>query len=257
MIGRTNTGGGGGLNFQVVGGTTAPSNAKENMIWVNTNKINNYYFSATEPGNVVDYDVWISTGTESSIAFNALKKNGIQVYPISAKQYVSGAWVDVTAKSCQGGVWVDWWIGQLYEPGNEYEHITGGWTGTGKKSASSSSMSAKAPIIERHTDGLYITSQSSGSGMVHAAQKINVGDFNTVTFTGEFYRGGTATNNLILGAWGDLGGTYYTSTCSARTDVPSQTGSVTLDISGLHGKFYIGLAMVSPSRVTLTDVILS
>ena len=103
-------GGAGGavLNFEVIGGTSQPGSAKENTIWINTDKINNYYFSATQPENVTDYDVWISTGTSSSIEFNALKKNGIQVYPISAKQYVNGAWVDVDAMSYQDGEWVDW-----------------------------------------------------------------------------------------------------------------------------------------------------
>lgn len=128
MLGRTNTGGGGsgGLNFQVIGGTTAPSNPKENMIWVNTStKITSYIFSATQPTGSAGM-VWISTGTSSPSEFNALKKNGIQVYPLSAKQYVSGAWVDVTAKSYQGGEWVEW-ITYLYNEGDECTDITGGW----------------------------------------------------------------------------------------------------------------------------------
>ena len=37
MIGPTNArGGGGGLNLKVVGGTTQPTNPRENTIWVNT-----------------------------------------------------------------------------------------------------------------------------------------------------------------------------------------------------------------------------
>jgi hypothetical protein len=110
MIGRTNTGGGGGggLNFKVIGGTTAPSNPKENTIWINTSTaITDWVFSATQP-TAASGRVWISTGTSSSIEFNALKKNGIQVYPLSVKQYVSNKWVDKTAKSYQNGSWVDW-----------------------------------------------------------------------------------------------------------------------------------------------------
>lgn len=116
MIFNVSGGGGTALNFRVVGGTTAPSNPKENMIWVNTStKITSYIFSATQPTGSAGM-VWISTGTSSSVEFNALKKNGIQVYPISAKQYVSGAWVDKTAKSYQGGKWVEWRI-YLYNSG--------------------------------------------------------------------------------------------------------------------------------------------
>ena len=43
-------GGGENLNFKVVGGTTEPSNPKENTIWVNTDTaITSWDFSATEP----------------------------------------------------------------------------------------------------------------------------------------------------------------------------------------------------------------
>lgn len=130
MLGRTNTGGGGsgGLNFQVIGGTTAPSNPKENMIWVNTStKITSYIFSATEPATAEEGMVWIYTSKSSAAEFNALKKNGIQVYPISAKQYVSGALVDKPAKIYQGGEWVALWNGELYDSGNEFTDITGGF----------------------------------------------------------------------------------------------------------------------------------
>lgn len=107
MIGRTNTGGGGGLNFRVIGGTSSPSSPKENDIWVNTDvKIASYIFSVTEPTNPVQGMVWISTGTSSPVTFNALKKNGIMVYPMSAKQYIDGAWIYVDAMSYQGGEWV-------------------------------------------------------------------------------------------------------------------------------------------------------
>lgn len=111
MLGRTNSGGGGGgaggLNFQVIGGTIAPSNPKENTIWVNTSApITSYILSATESSSAEEGMVWITTGKESVSAFNALKKNCLMVYPLFAKQYVSGAWVQVDAKIYQNG-WND------------------------------------------------------------------------------------------------------------------------------------------------------
>lgn len=241
MIGRTNTGGGGGgLNFKAVGGTTAPTNPKENMIWVNTDqKITGWNFSATDPfnfkiasnaGDVVGtaggitftkkndgksifafvrnetftipllvsdsqdaavlvrsdgeeheafsftykdkiwyntypglgmdlWDtatpkienttdvvaikeylvdmlekaegmVWIKTGESSTVEFNALKQNGLQVYPLKASQYISGAWVAKTPKTYQSGAWVDW-ITYLYNNGDECTNVTGGWSANG------------------------------------------------------------------------------------------------------------------------------
>ena len=98
------------LNFEVVP-NPQPSVATENTIWVDTDRINNYYFSATQPEGMVDYDVWFLAGTFSPVEFNALKKGGIQVYPLSAKQMVSGVLKDVTAESYIGGKWAEWFLG--------------------------------------------------------------------------------------------------------------------------------------------------
>lgn len=115
------------LNFEVVP-NPQPSVAKENTIWVDTDRINNYYFSATQPEGMVDYDVWFHVGTSSTVEFNALKKGGIQVYPLSAKQMVSGALVNKTAMSYQNGAWVKWIpMGALYYEGDERNTLTGGW----------------------------------------------------------------------------------------------------------------------------------
>lgn len=106
-----NLGGGGSnpLNFKVVGGTTQPNSPRENTIWVNTGTaITDWFFGATQPGTPIEGMVWFSVGTSSSAEFNALKKNGVQVYPLSAKQYVGSAWVSKTAKSYQNGSWVEW-----------------------------------------------------------------------------------------------------------------------------------------------------
>ena len=139
-IGRTNAGGGGGaaLNFKVVGGLTQPANPSENTIWVETDvPIASWYFQAEQPENMAEGDVWFPVGTSSAVEFNALKMNGIQVYPLSAKQMVSGALVDKTAKIYQNGTWAFLFNGVLYENGNLYEYVTGGWTYDGAKNTDS------------------------------------------------------------------------------------------------------------------------
>jgi hypothetical protein len=118
------------LNFKVVGGTTEPTNPTENMIWVSTDTpITGYIFSATQPEAPTDDStpVWIATSTSSLVNFSATENNPIMVYPISIKQYVNGNWTDVTAKTWQNGEWEDWWNGELYINGNQYEGATGGW----------------------------------------------------------------------------------------------------------------------------------
>ena len=107
--GNLGVGGAAGLNFEVFGGTSKPTNPKENTIWVNTDTdISEWVFSFEQPKNPVEGMVWFQTGTSAATAFNALKKNSVMVYPLYAKQYVDGAWVDRTAKSYQNGDWVEW-----------------------------------------------------------------------------------------------------------------------------------------------------
>lgn len=65
-------GGGAPLNFKVVGGTSVPSNPKENTIWVNTNtKIPGYIFSNKDP-NLLNPALW-AIGIET---FNGTKTIG-------------------------------------------------------------------------------------------------------------------------------------------------------------------------------------
>ena len=106
-------GGGGGseLNFDVKDFRTEAellaSAGKENRIGVITPvPITSWRFDANKPEDLQEGEVWFSVGASSAVDFNALKKNCIQVYPISAKQHVSGALMDVEAKIHQNGVWV-------------------------------------------------------------------------------------------------------------------------------------------------------
>ena len=127
-------GGGSNLNFSVK--TYASEEAllaaapKENTIGVVTNTdMTGWFFGPTQPENMTDGTVWIYIGTSGKITFNALKKNGIQVYPISARQYVGGEWVNVEVKIYQGGKWDDFIPeGAIYHKGYEATDITGGWS---------------------------------------------------------------------------------------------------------------------------------
>lgn len=94
------------LNFKVVGGTEQPENPKENTVWVNTDtEISGWVFSPEEPAEPSGGLVWIGLGMASRAPFNALKKNGLFVYPLFCKQYVSGAWETKTAYVYKSGTW--------------------------------------------------------------------------------------------------------------------------------------------------------
>lgn len=111
-------GGSNPLNFKVIC-NPQPNTAKENTIWVDTDKINNYYFSATQPDNMVEYDLWFGIGTESSVAFSIDKDKSLMVYPLFVRQYNAGELISKTAKSYQGNTWVDWF--KILYPGYDFE----------------------------------------------------------------------------------------------------------------------------------------
>lgn len=246
MVGRTNTGGGGGsggLNFQVIGGTTAPNNPKENTIWVNTStKITGWVFSATQPTGATGM-VWISVGVSSPAAFNALKKNNnITIYPVSAKQYVSGAWVDKTAKSYQNGAWVYWWNGHLYEYGNQYESFTGGWTSTGYKGHNYNTQS------NFNDDNIYIYATSgSAVGGVGTANKI---DLSGRTKLKLLYDASSA-NGSHLSVLKNKSDDIANAPLAKATLVTGTSQTVTLDITDIAEGY---VAITSKTPVYIYDV---
>lgn len=100
--------------------------------------------------------VWISTGAFSSAEFNALKKNSIQVYPLSAKQYVSDAYVEKAAKIFRNGAWQSW-IHDLYTDGSEWE--------SAKMAFSTSSYQITlAPTVSKNADGSTLLTYTHNSG---------------------------------------------------------------------------------------------
>jgi hypothetical protein len=105
--------GGTSLNFKVIS-NPKPETATENTIWVDTDRINNYYFSATQPENMVEYDVWFSVDITRSVEFNALKKNGIHVFPGLAKQYIGGVLIGKVASIYQNGEWIQFSADRYY-----------------------------------------------------------------------------------------------------------------------------------------------
>ena len=221
-------GGGASLNFKVVGGTSAPSNPTENTIWVNTDTpISSWIFSAKAPSSAEVGKVWIYVGASSSVEFNALKKNGIQIYPISAKQYVGGAWVAKTAQTYQSGAWVDWIhpdIAKIYNLTEVRENGTGG---------------ATVAIGE----GMVLTTTSTGGAQgyvaFYSAEKIDLTNYSKLTFKGsrssfgQAFRVGFRTGNTNYWVHSNYGNDIA---ASVRVETTEATYSV--DVSSLNGSYY-------------------
>lgn len=250
-------GGGVGLNFKVIGGTTEPSNPRENVIWVNTNqKITSWFFTATEPTNPANGTVWFVTGASSSAEFNALKKNGIQVYAISAKQYVSGAWYDKTVKLYRDGKWVGL-LAYLYNSGDECNNLTGGWEFAMKRYAAGITAQDSACTYERNEDHLYIHKHGVGMGNVmYAKNPINLTSYSSLVFKGNMDDGGGGgyADRVRLCVWSSLEG-HSTDNIVAQLTGNSNGG--TINITGLTGEFYVGFLVYGDASVTLRKMYLA
>lgn len=244
MIGRTNTGGGGGgsLNFKVIAVASEdalPTTAKENTIAVVTDTpITSWVFASTAPETPEAGMVWIATGTVSMVSFNAIKKNGLWVYPSSVQQYIGDAWVDKTAKTWQNGAWVDWWDGEMYTPGNEQVAHTGGWIGQGRMYNSAASGGATAPTITR-TDKNLTGEIGSTNGVVRTANAIDMTNYNTLYFYGSMTSGGNWMRLFLdtktTGYWNAP--PYFVNGSGGDAKL------YTIDISSATGNYYINFGM--------------
>lgn len=232
LIIRRGGSGGASLNFKVVGGTSVPTNPTENTIWVNTStKITDWVFSATQP-TAASGRVWIPTGTSSLVEFNALKKNGIQVYPISVKQYVGGAWVDKTAKSYQGGKWVEWIPNDAwYFRGEEYVDITGGWVfgydGDGMDKGTGAKGTSDITITIGYKKAFFCGTVNNIDLTNVKTIKINVKQIDTSASFKQL---------CIIKQNGKLVSDDF----SAKVDI-TKTGETILDVSGKSGYFRIAV----------------
>jgi hypothetical protein len=229
--------GGGGLNFQVIGSLQPPVSPKENDIWINTDTpITGYDFNATQPADSMEGMVWIAVGTSSPVAFNALKRDSVMVYPLSAKQYIGGAWVSVEAKSYQDGAWVDWFT-WFYRRGDEFTAVTGGWVCRYQSNYASNAQ---------NTDqGLYAKAISSSGAYVHnwyTKNMVDVSKFSTLHARMRTTKPGNCSVRLMLlnnntdTGNADSGGfaVVYNPTANVETQLD-------FDISNMSGVYYIKL----------------
>ena len=177
------------LNFCVVGGTSQPSNPATNTIWINTStNISSWVFSAEKPTSPTAGLVWFSTNDSFPMqTFNALKANNITIYLTGCQQYVSGAWVNCTAKIYNGTSWVLLWNGELYYLGNEFENVTGGWQAVGLAyqyydGSWKNGNKAGAPTLVKNANSFTVTQPGETSGVIRIIDDIDLTDYDTVMF---------------------------------------------------------------------------
>lgn len=242
-------------NYSIIDGMNEPINPTENMIWIQVENFNQVHFSDVKPSKLNNNDIWIQTGNASSVTFNSIKighDTMNTIHPISAKQYISGAWVAVTAKSYQSGEWVTWVTDQyLYNTGNEFTDLTGGLKAYAIAYASSGSYSENmAPIITRNTSSITIKHNSSytdKSGIVRFENKIDLSNYRTLKFDGTL-SGGRASIYI----WSSIGSYYGQNYVAYKAG--SASGEISVDIPAGVGECYIGFGIDHTQTITLNKL---
>ena len=228
MIGRTNTGGGGGTGGGVLAithGTTLPTRAAQNTIFIYTDKeIPSYALSATRPESPVEYMAHVMIAESGNVVVDSVDGgNWIKIYPQFVSLYVDGAWKNVNALIYQNGIWTQFsytfmaTINITYPAGSVCSCSDGVTTLTAPDT--SGSWGCIVPNTGTWTVSCTDGDNTSSTDVIITAdgQSENVG----VSYLEYVFQNGTFTN----GSWGK-----YTTTAS------SYSGAVTLEGQELHMK---------------------
>ena len=222
------------LNFKLVG-NPKPETAKENTIWINTDTpITGYAFSAAEPAEPVEGVVYITVGKISTAAFSATKKNPVMVYPLHARQCIDGVLVAKTAMSWQNEKWVNWWNGELYISGDEFEAVTGGVS----EWLYSKTSDIQGPGTATKTKDYINIKCSSKKGLaVGPENKIDLTNYSKLMLNVVDYGGSLTSSRCGLSVSTTRDETTGNNRVSNKAI--SGKGLVTLDISDLTGEYYV------------------
>lgn len=119
IVSQLDSAAGTGGNFSVVGGLTQPTSPKENMIWVKANikKAPKYVFAVAAPESPSEGLIWFLASSAGAITQASVYTDGAWG-TTDAYMYLAGTWVQITAT----------WNGELFDNGNQYEDVTGGWS---------------------------------------------------------------------------------------------------------------------------------
>lgn len=253
------TSGDDGFKARIFDGTSPPSSPKDNDIWINTSiAINGWELSdkalpigwAMGTGFVYikgdfggSYDYRNTTGLNLAIPGN---HNGtVYARLTSCVQYNGSTWENKDAWIWHGSQWYQFssaWDGHLFNYGDTYSSITGGWVARDiAHTTDQYGPYNAAPSVQAQSNGgvkVYM-SNTGKSGIWTTANKVSLAGFSTLTFNGNLYDS-HGWNRAQLDIWSDFG-TYSSENVVARLNATYNAGTYTLDISSLTGSYYIGV----------------
>lgn len=209
----------------------------ENTVGVITeNEIIGWYLTPSQPEGISEGEVWIRTSISSPFEFNVLNENTLLINPVSCYQFVDGSLVELSAKTYKEEKWNDW-VTYLYNKGDEFTDLTGGFVLVNPNNSFSLSRSIKE-------DGTFVFKGTDTStyrnGYCYTKNKIDLTNYKRIYFniTRDSYTNAEASHKCVV----------FTSTSSMSASVKitkNTAGLYSIDISALSGSYHVGLNMNS------------
>jgi len=251
-------GGAASYNFKVVCSLTEPANPAENLVWITSDmNFTGLVLSSTEPADVQEGMVWITTGIASPGAFNAMKKGMLMVYPVFAKQYISGAWVQKIAKTYVNGEWKTWLWTHAYNKGDFCEALTGGWEALAIANESAYNR-PNLPTITVNEDSVTIKQGNTQwfNGIYHTKNKVDLTPFSSISVLVSNVTGTTNASRGEMCLHTEYGayGVDNRLASSSAWEKTSYLRTYTIDTTSINEPVYIGLRAYWGITYTVTEL---
>lgn len=237
--------GGENFNFSVKQFAQFPLIEAENTIGVITTTMTEWKMQSDEPQNPAAGLVWIKLGIASTTPLSISRTKTAMMYPIGAKEWDGFEWINRDAKCWQNGSWRNWYT-YMYQGGEEFLDITGGWSKT---------YGYGNCTLTKYADRLSLVS-GGGIGECGTANKVNFAPYSKLIV--ELSENtGFAIGALGDGAhWWDGGEGRVNDGPSYATIVEYTGGStrVVLDVLSVMQSAYIKWATFNGKVATVTNI---
>lgn len=236
--------GGAELNFEIVGGTTRPSNPKINTIWVETSAVTAFGLCTDEPSNPVEGMVWINlvSAEEQPDApvLRIVKDETIIARLCNCQKYSGGSWSDQHAEIYVDGAWVE-------IPNNVY---------IVKDGVVSSQYTFEAyhgtPQITTNNNALYIAMTNNGYTTVYTRNKIPTKGFSYALIE---VADGSSPYNISFGvlenkaSFSDENTSPFGANKVSVTGKPIVPQTVRLDLSAYENPMWFGISIAGTNTM--------
>ena len=216
--------GSGPLSLEIATGSTPPIGGSERLIWANTTEVITSIVISNindTPSNPSQGMFWLGTSITSNVAMPISTSPRVMIYPWRGRQYISGAWEDISCSTYLNGAWVKWST-TIFTVGDPLPTMTGsggesGLTGSG--------------VLYIKSSAEYDSNRYIGGG------NLDLTFYSKIFFRGIGQRSGTTTDEKV----GISSGTTWITSTSIypATNPDGITTDRTLDINNLIGGYSI------------------